>query len=90
MATTRKDPAASAGALAPDPEPATVPAEPVAEPDQPEGEESEQAAVSAVLPFISEGVRQDLEINGKATDPVTGMELVLNRDTGVITATLRT
>jgi hypothetical protein len=34
--------------------------------------------------FISEGVRQDLEFHGKATDPVTGAALELNRETGEV------
>jgi hypothetical protein len=39
--------------------------------------------------FISEGVRQDLEIHGKAVDPATGDALELNRETGEVTATPR-
>lgn len=40
-------------------------------------------------PFMSEGVRQDLEIHGKATDPATGAALEKDPDTGMVTATDR-
>jgi hypothetical protein len=36
--------------------------------------------------LLSEGVRQDLERLGKVTDPGTGYELEMDRDTGKVTA----
>lgn len=39
---------------------------------------------------VSEGVRQDLQIHGYAVDPATGAALVLDRESGEVTATSRT
>lgn len=88
MATSRRDAAAQAGGVrqqetapAPDPiEPAAeaspVDVEPVVEP-------------KVVRPFMSEGTRQDMEIHGKATDPVSGAVFTLDRETGEVTVTER-
>lgn len=40
-------------------------------------------------PFISEGMRHDLEIHGSANDPVTGRKLTMDRETGKVTAHAR-
>jgi hypothetical protein len=40
-------------------------------------------------PRMSEGVRQDLELNGRAIDPATGALLQRDPDTGEITVTER-
>lgn len=74
MATTRKD----VGAVT---EPVTAPAgQPAAGPEAAKAEE-------APRPFLSEGVRQDLEIHGKAVDPATGNPLEMDKDTGRVTVT---
>lgn len=79
MATTRKDVAAVT-------EPVTAAADqPVtAAADQPSGV-PDVAKAKEARPFISEGVRQDLEIHGKAVDPVTGNTLELNGDKVTVT-----
>lgn len=38
-------------------------------------------------PFLSEGMRNDLEAIGYAVDPVSGARFVLNRETGEVTVT---
>lgn len=54
------------------------------------GVSAEEHAAEQPRPvFISEGIRQDLEVHGKATDPATGAALELNRETGEVTATPR-
>jgi hypothetical protein len=94
MAVTRKDTAALTGAR-PGPEGQPVVDEPRPTPrsrrDRGRGHRGEEPkAHERRLPFISEGLRQDLEMHGKATDPVTGAVLVLDRETGHITVALKT
>ncbi len=88
--TTESAPAAeNAEVAAENAEVAAENAEVAAENAEVAAENAELAPVSAVRPFISEGTRQDLELHGKATDPVTGNMLKLNRDTGEVTVTER-
>ncbi len=48
-----------------------------------------ETAAPDARPFISEGVRQDLEIHGTVIDPATGSVLELDRETGTVTVTPR-
>jgi hypothetical protein len=96
MANTRKDPAPAVepvhapGALVVEagqdaaPAPAVEPAQDAAPPVA-EAAQDAAPAPAKPRPFLSEGMRQDLEQWGRATDPVTGAVFVLDADTGEVT-----
>lgn len=67
-----------AGAMAPKPDEAAA-----------EPRKDEVAAAAPPKPFLSEGVRLELEQSGKAGDPVTGGVFEKDPDTGQITYTDR-
>jgi hypothetical protein len=93
MANTRKDPAPAVesvhNAAAPAAESVHDAAPPAAEPVQdaaaPAVKDAQDAAPAKPQPFLSEGMRQDLEQWGRATDPITGAVFVLDADTGEVT-----
>jgi hypothetical protein len=47
------------------------------------------AAKSEPEPFLSEGMRSDLEMRGYAVDPVSGARFEVDRESGEVTMTLR-
>lgn len=52
-------------------------------------EQPTEAAAEPVAPFLSEGVRQDLEITGRVVDPFTGGKFERDKETGKVTHTDR-
>lgn len=86
MATSRRDAAAQAGSVRQQ-ETAPAPIEPADEASPVDVEPVVES--KAVRPFMSEGTRQDMEIHGKATDPVSGAVFTLDRETGEVTVTER-
>ena len=46
-----------------------------------------QAQPKRLKPFMSEGMRHDLESSGSAVDPVSGARYTLDRASGVVTVT---
>lgn len=55
----------------------------------PAGEDATEPAPARPAPFMSEGIRQDLELTGKATDPVTGGVFTRDEQSGAVSFTDR-
>lgn len=67
--------------------PATAPAVDTtpAPPEPPMAEVVTEPEPAKVRPFMSEGMRQDLETSGYAADPVSGARYTLDREANVVT-----